>query len=429
MVSNAFYLAVAKAAASGQGAYKNKIDKEYGSMVANITSTLPTLIFAAAAEAKGDDFWGSLGDFMKAKPLQWLENAIAVIAVLDFLNGLSSPDKGLSLTEAGAAASFDSAIKSLRLAMPDESKWSGPAAEAYRNAVKTLQQALIEVKQADAKMQEAVQSQALRIINLRSKFAYTKVGLMVAMAPALVIYAETWAGRMTFYLSEGNPAAAKLAQRDAMAVTRKFQLGTIAVAMTAIAGFLTDHTVETLSQSAAVASLAGGQYDAAAKLVPSTAKSTPVQQAAAASTSTTSKLSSFQRIPDGAGNSSNARSYPVAGGAATARATSYPVAGGSGTPGGAGTVSTPSTPSAPPATAATSATAGTGHSGQGVKPGVGGAPIPKPAKQTDARGEEAAGKGNTAAAEGAEAARRAPIEVPTAVAGHAQRPTSPTSAV
>ncbi len=451
MVSAALTAAIRKAAASGEGAVKNALDKDYGSAAANAAATLPTLVFAAAAEAKSDGFFNSLGDFMKAKPVAYLENAIATIAVLDFLNGLSSPDKGLSLTDGGAGLAFDSAIKSLRLATPNESKWSGPAATAYRDVVKKLQQALAQVKNADAKIQKNVEKQAEMIITLRGQFAYTKIGLMVAMAPALVIYAETYAGRLTFYLAEGIPGAPALAQKDALAATRKFQIGVIGVAMASIAGFVAIHSDAVASNASAAKVFAVSNYDNAAGSLPSLSKSTLTPKDPAPSTSGNPKVSSFQRLSGGNGTSSSttsypgaggrgtssgATSYPVAGGRGTSSgAGSYPVAGGTGTAAGAGAASTPATPLTPPATAGTFTTAGTGQAGQGTKPPLAGAPTASAPKRAGVAGEQVTGEGATlgahvegaGAAEGAERAERAPIEVPAASPEHAQRPASPTS--
>jgi hypothetical protein len=418
MVSSALTAAIVKAATGLGNSYKSDLDNDTGAAYANGLAVIPTLVLAGFAETKATAPW------VKNKPTVWLDNALLFLNLLDIINGISSPDRGMSLTDGGAAPNFDAAIANLRLCLPDDSQWSGDAAQAYSAVIRNIQASLNIVKEADADLRKAIDTQANAVMKIRGQFAYTKIGLMTMIPFAIGVYIAYYSNA---FAVSGNAA---FANEAAMSATQVFQGTVITAAMLSILGCIGTHLVEVNADALEMMSVVVGQYSNAVSAVPLLSQTAVPQKAAAAASSTTT-VGAFQR-PSGA------KPYPVAG--ATGRSGNAPagrpaqpvtppvspLANNSSIP------TAPATPSAQPNPATPYSTPVTGQAGQTQPAGASGTSAANRSRKAAVPGEygwraSGADTENAGAALGAEGAERAPIETPAVVSGQAQEQQRPTA--
>jgi hypothetical protein len=402
MPSASFVALIVKLTATSVGAWKNyAMDNDVAGMSAN-TGAIFQLVLQESLKEFGSD---AVKGMLDQKPTAYLENAIAMMVLLEMLNGIGKPDKGTVLTDT-ARPNFDAALANLKLASPDELHWSGKAALAYGELNRKIQECVQAVQSADKQLQGYVKTEAELVFNVRQQFGYTKLGLVGCIPVAWAIYAYNFSclAAEAWIIPGGLPAC----HFAALEITKKFQIGVIVAALGALATEVGFHVDNVASNVAAMRAAVPGQYDAAREKVP-LPNATAHRQAVPA-TSGTSSVPAF-RSPSGSGGNisvTSPRPYPVATGqeghADSTKESGRPEA--------------PPTPSAPVTPAATSTQAFTAPAfAQAANTTV--SQPTNPPKQTAAAGRHAAAEESApgtdvedaGAAVGAGGAERAPIDV------------------
>jgi hypothetical protein len=382
---------------------KSLYDKDYAGVAANIQIAVQGFVMSAlsretaAAETKA---------MMSAKPTIWLEAGLAAYVFAEVVNGVSKPETGASLTAAGAAPNFDTAIQSLKLALPEESRWSGEAASAYIDVINKVKDCVEAVKLADEKLHSAVAAQADRIMWSRGELHVAKMVIIHSFYPCCKIYLSTLAAENA--KMPPNPAAIEVAKLAAKAFSFKI--------LKAVFGFAATFTAWNYNcvfdEATATMSTVIPMYTEAKVKTPLPSSRAVPKASPATSGPTTAPTfrppASPKPYPVAGGTGDSGRSSPTAqhpaqptgspnlAAPAPAEAPSAPVA-----PVAPATSST--TPAAPVTPAANSTTPPAAQVPQPAAP-VAGQPVPK----TDARGPQGAG--------------RAPINEPTADPARQQRP-------
>jgi hypothetical protein len=406
--------ALLKAILGATTAWKNSGDGDIAGTSASSVAAFQTLLQEALKE------WGTanMKDMLKRKPTAYLENAIALVSVLELVNGFGSPDKAAVLSDI-AKPNFEAALANLRLAVPDELRWSGPAALAYAELNNKVQQCVQAVQAADVQFQDYVKTQAGLVLSVRQRFTYTKTALVAAIPIAWTVYLCNYTALLAqpenwFIWGE------QIAHEEAMAITNKFQATVILTALGNLGYWTYDHVHQVGLNATKMQNSVPGQYDAAKKMAP--LANTTVRRSAVTTTAGTSTVSAFPTLSRAGSNISgtSARPYPVAG------ARPYPVAGASGDyrvasvqdraqPEARATAAIPFTPAAtsPPGFTAPAVPQAT-HS---TKPAT--APSENAAATESAPATNVETIGTAVGAEGAE---RAPIEVAAGSPQRAQQP-------
>ncbi|MEE3064363.1 MAG: EspA/EspE family type VII secretion system effector [Actinomycetota bacterium] len=398
-------------------AYKSSEDNDPAGSAAAGFATFQTVMTEVGRQwAKGE-----LKAFLDKKPTVLLENGIALVSALEFVNGWSTPERASTLNT--SRAFFDSAISKLELAAPDKNRWHGKAAMAYGVTNDRLKDAVRAAMEADKALQNWAKSQSEMVMGIRSQFSYTRTGLTACLFVAYAVYsyvlAQTLAASSVIF-----PISAALAQEAALSATRTFQKGAVGAALIALVAEASYHMAEIHSTTDAWESDVQAKYDAALKMVPIFSDTAP--QTVAPTTRATT-MPTFHSPRSGEVPVPSSVSSP-----APDRLRGYPVAGGKGGYGGDVTkkpshAQAPTAPSAPdaPAQPATpvmtpAAMSAAGNVVQQVGQGLQGAasqatnafkqtatPGTKAPDNELTHGEKVDGAG---AAVGAEGATRAPVD-------------------
>jgi uncharacterized membrane protein len=414
-------LGVAMQVLKGGGAIgaggKSFYDGDYAGIAANAHIAVQSFITAYYSRATVQ---ADIKTVMSSKPTAWLEAGLVGFVLAEFVNGISKPDTAAALTAGGATPNFDAAIAMLKLALPDDSQWSGEAAQAYTNAVNKVKDCVTAVQAADQKLQEAVAVQADRVMWARGEFHVIKMGLIWCFMPAYKIYSTAyWAA-----IAEEQPHPA--ADAAAKQVTRAFQMKVIKGAFGgAIAAALWNLNFVFDEATAAMSTIVPMYTEAKAKTPLPQARAIPTASAATGGPTT---APTFQR-PGGA------KPYPVAGaigGAVNAARTNGPAQPtpmpSPASPAPAGALIPPLTQSAPVTPAASSTTPSVPQMPQPARPPAGAPTATRPAgggtgtpggaaEQSAPNDAQAAGSGV-----GGQGAGRAPITDPVAEPAPPQQP-------
>jgi len=390
MSKERFAIAVAKAIASGLSAYKSYTDGDTSGAGVGAAAAVQPLLQEALKEFAGESFFSA--EVLEQRPTETLELAIAILSILEWINGFGVPEKGKVLTDT-AKPNFDSAFANLQLAIPD-GRWTGDAADAYTAIVAAVQTCVLAVQSVDKDLQGFVQSQAGMVSDVRSQFSYTKAGLLGCIPVAWAIYVTALFTNICVHLMP-YPAA----QQAALKTTTLFQRGVSLAALGAIITETAIHIANVEIRADSVRTLAD-RYQEAMDDLPE------LSPTVSAVTPPPSKPASPSRKLVGAGGDipvTPPRPYPVA-------------AGGGDNAAGNGDNEAPGQPEAPatPATPITPAAASTPPS----TPPTGPHPT-RPTRPVTAQPDRAAAKEpapgadveHSGAAAGAEGADRAPIEL------------------
>ena len=411
MPSASFVALILKLTATSTGAWKSyALDGDIAGMSVNVGSIFQLLLQESLKEFGSESF----KELLDQKPTAYLENAVAVVTLLEMINGFGKPDKGTVLTDA-AKPNFDAALANLQLAAPDELRWSGKAALAFEELNLRIQECVKAVQSADKDLQGYVKAEAELVFNVRQQFGYTKAALAACIPVAWGIYAYALAAASAENVLWIPPLTPQII---ALQTTKRWQIAFIVASLTALGVEVGIHIDNVASNAAAMQAAVPGQYDAARVKLPMPNLSNATSSRHAVSTASGGSTVSAFRTPSGAGGSIS--------GAASAR---HSLAAG---PGGYGEVSTERVQPEAPATLSSPATP-TAMSAPAFTPPAVPQPVQTAVSQPTShrRDSVAAGEHATAeesapgvnvagAAAGAEGAVRAPIDVTAAAAEQAQ---------
>jgi len=125
--------------------------------------------------------------FKGPTPTYIVDIGIVAVAITDLINGFGEPTRAECLDT--GKEQLDNVDLHLRLALPDEDKWSGAAAKKYGGQVRALQKVVQDMKEVDAKMQDLLQSQAHNVQIAHTTCAVTGLSLVAAQGIALALFA------------------------------------------------------------------------------------------------------------------------------------------------------------------------------------------------------------------------------------------------
>jgi len=198
---------------------------------------------AAATEARAEAR-AAEGEAARLKKLAaneldkgWLDRIFKDVWILDmgfatgiglsFLNGVGTPNKGDSFTEANT--DYSDAIQFLALAEPDEDQWQGEGATAYATATQQVSTLTEQLQGLDQQLQELIATNARANQNCRDTVNICNAVMLAAMPIANWIYC--------------NPALGRW-------VSRGFQMATVLACLTTITFYLSELARKTAPDNA-----------------------------------------------------------------------------------------------------------------------------------------------------------------------------------
>lgn len=120
-------------------------------------------------------------------PTAIIDATVLALNLIDFVNGLNTPDKGSALIT--GAEQFENVSLNLAGASPDPQGWEGKSAQAYADANVILQSLAETMRDLDREMQTLVEHQANAVKLAHDVIAYELLGLAAAKGIALALYA------------------------------------------------------------------------------------------------------------------------------------------------------------------------------------------------------------------------------------------------
>ncbi|MEE6138567.1 EspA/EspE family type VII secretion system effector [Mycobacterium sp. 050128] len=290
---------VLKLTANSAGAWKSyALDGDIAGMTISVGTTFQLVLQEGLKALPGD----SIKDMLELKPTIYLENAVALVSLLEWFNGFGKPDKGTVLADA-AKPNFDAALANLKLAAPDDLRWSGKASLAYGQLIHELQECIKAVQSVDKDLQGYVKSEAELVFNVRQQFAYTKAALAACIPVAWAIYFYALAAASAENVLWIPPLTPQII---ALQTTKRWQIAFIVAALGALGVETGIHIDNVASNAAAMQAAVPAKYDAArAKLtVPNLSNAAGARHAVSAAGGG-STAPDF-RTPSGAGISDTA---------------------------------------------------------------------------------------------------------------------------
>jgi hypothetical protein len=140
----------------------------------------------------GDAFFVSYLDVKRSNPgafgqLRILEAAISLITFLEQFNGIGIPDTGNAFID--GKSQFEKIYESLPSAFPDDTKWHGEAANAYRLDNQNLRNLVHAMAHWDGRMADVLNTQAGQVNDARVYVAAMK-DVLVALLWILTCVAD-----------------------------------------------------------------------------------------------------------------------------------------------------------------------------------------------------------------------------------------------
>ncbi|MEZ0352429.1 EspA/EspE family type VII secretion system effector [Mycobacterium sp. pR1184] len=247
---------VLKLTANSAGAWKSyALDGDIANMSISVGTTFQLVLQEGLKALPGD----SIKDMLELKPTLYLENAVALVSLLEWFNGFGKPDKGTVLTDA-AKPNFDAALANLKLAAPDELRWSGKASLAYGQLIHELQECIKAVQSTDKDFQSYVKSEAELVFNVRQQFGYTKAALAACIPVAWAIYFYALAAASAENILWIPPLTPQIV---ALQTTKRWQIAFIVAALGALGVETGIHIDKVASNAAAMQAAVPAKYDAA----------------------------------------------------------------------------------------------------------------------------------------------------------------------
>lgn len=247
---------VLKLTANSAGAWKSyALDGDIANMSISVGAAFQLVLQEGLKALPGD----SIKDMLELKPTLYLENAVALVSLLEWFNGFGKPDKGTVLTDA-AKPNFDAALANLKLAAPDELRWSGKASLAYGHLIHELQECIKAVQSVDKDLQGYVKSEAELVFNVRQQFGYTKAALAACIPVAWAIYAYALVAASAENVLWIPPLTPQII---ALQTTKRWQIAFIVAALGALGAETGIHIDKVASNAAAMQAAVPAKYDAA----------------------------------------------------------------------------------------------------------------------------------------------------------------------
>ncbi|CQD13573.1 hypothetical protein BN1232_02708 [Mycobacterium lentiflavum] len=247
---------VLKLTANSAGAWKSyALDGDIANMSISVGTTFQLVLQEGLKALPGD----SIKDMLELKPTLYLENAVALVSLLEWFNGFGKPDKGTVLTDA-AKPNFDAALANLKLAAPDDLHWSGKASLAYGQLIHELQECIKAVQSTDKELQGYVKSEAELVFNVRQQFGYTKAALAACIPVAWAIYFYALAAASAENVLWIPPLTPQII---ALQTTKRWQIAFIVAALGALGVETGIHIDNVASNAAAMQAAVPAKYDAA----------------------------------------------------------------------------------------------------------------------------------------------------------------------
>lgn len=107
------------------------------------------------------DALDKVGKKVLPTPTAIIDGAMLAIFLVDLLNGLSSPDTGSAFST--AKDKYENVKLNLEAASPDELRWTGEAADAYKAMNDTLRSLVQQMEDLDKQMKDLVADQAGKV--------------------------------------------------------------------------------------------------------------------------------------------------------------------------------------------------------------------------------------------------------------------------
>ncbi|SOX53768.1 hypothetical protein MAAFP003_2443 [Mycobacterium ahvazicum] len=247
---------VLKLTANSAGAWKSyALDGDIAGMSISIGTTFQLVLQEGLKALPGD----GIKDMLELKPTLYLENAVALVSLLEWFNGFGKPDKGTVLSDA-AKPNFDAALANLKLAAPDDLHWSGKASLAYGQLIHELQECIKAVQSTDKDLQGYLKSEAELVFNVRQQFGYTKAALAACIPVAWAIYFYALAAASAENVLWIPPLTPQII---ALQTTKRWQIAFIVAALGALGVETGIHIDKVASNAAAMQAAVPAKYDAA----------------------------------------------------------------------------------------------------------------------------------------------------------------------
>lgn len=132
------------------------------------------------------DALDKVGKKVLPTPTAIIDGAMLAIFLVDLLNGLSSPDTGSAFST--AKDKYENVKLNLEAASPDELRWTGEAADAYKAMNDTLRSLVQQMEDLDKQMKDLVADQAGKVKQAHMCVTVSTLVLTGCLGVAMALY-------------------------------------------------------------------------------------------------------------------------------------------------------------------------------------------------------------------------------------------------
>lgn len=132
------------------------------------------------------DALDKVGKKVLPTPTAIIDGAMLAIFLVDLLNGLSSPDTGSAFST--AKDKYENVKLNLEAANPDELRWTGEAADAYKAMNDALRSLVQQMEELDKQMKNLVADQAGKVKQAHMCVTVSTLVLTACLGVAMALY-------------------------------------------------------------------------------------------------------------------------------------------------------------------------------------------------------------------------------------------------